>query len=106
MRPRIAEECLFHWSAVVRAADTAWDQKFAREIADKAIKPWWKPSAKQLAVMQRMTDELFSEADNFLLESYEEPPVPTPLEAVRGVMQQGRQVVLCHNPKGGARRRA
>ncbi|SEN29102.1 hypothetical protein SAMN04488103_104115 [Gemmobacter aquatilis] len=74
MKERCAEECLFHWSAVVKAASSGWEQQFAAEIAKKAEKPWWRPTAKQLVIMRRMTDALFYGDAASLIEV--ERPVP------------------------------
>lgn len=59
MTGRCSDACLMHWHAVVRAVRSDWDSRFAREIEEKARVPWWKPTPKQLTVMQRMVDDLF-----------------------------------------------
>jgi hypothetical protein len=56
---RCSDACLFHWPAVVRAARTDFERRFARDIEVKARAPWWKPKPKQLTLMQRMVDDLF-----------------------------------------------
>ena len=59
MSERCSDECLFHWPAVLKAAATPWESRFAKEIDEKARKPWWRPTPKQLTIMCRMTDEVF-----------------------------------------------
>lgn len=69
MNPRCSDECLIHWPAVCAAARGAWERRFAGEIAEKARKPWWRPTARQLEVMNRMVDALFyARGDNLLIE--------------------------------------
>ncbi|MBL4915682.1 hypothetical protein [Szabonella alba] len=68
MTGRCSDECLIFWDAVQKAARNRWEQQFASEIAAKAEKPWWRPSAKQLSIMQRMTDELFYGPQHELIE--------------------------------------
>lgn len=82
MKERCAEECLFHWSAVVKAARSGWDQQFAAEIAKKAEKPWWRPTAKQLVLMRYMTDALFYGDADSLIEV--ERPTPCRPDAGKG----------------------
>ncbi|HBD91550.1 MAG: hypothetical protein A2092_15460 [Rhodobacteraceae bacterium GWE1_64_9] len=82
MKERCAEECLFHWSAVVKAAGSGWDQQFAAEIAKKAEKPWWRPTAKQLVIMRRMTDALFYGDSASLIEV--ERPAPANAHTGKG----------------------
>lgn len=64
MSGRCSDACLIHWHAVSAAARGAWERKFAGEIAEKAQKPWWRPTARQLEVMNRMVDALFYERGN------------------------------------------
>lgn len=68
MRQRNVDELLFHWAAVMKAAETPWAKSFAESVEVKARKPWWRPTAKQEAIMQRMVAELFGEDDSDLIE--------------------------------------
>lgn len=51
------DRLLFSWGRVVRDAE-GWARGFALSIQRARKKPSWKPSAKQLSVMQRMVAEL------------------------------------------------
>jgi len=51
------DRLLFRWGAVVRDAE-GWARGFALSIQKARKRPGWTPSAKQLALMQRMVAEL------------------------------------------------
>lgn len=51
------DHLLFRWGRVVADA-RGWARGFALSIQRDRKKPGWSPSAKQLAVMQRMVAEL------------------------------------------------
>lgn len=62
-------ECLlFHMPAVARFTDGEWAKNFARSIIRQSKRRNWKPSAKQLSVMQELVEDLFrsksSDGDN------------------------------------------
>ena len=56
------ERALFHWSGVVRATQRGtWAHGFALSIQKKSsAKPWWRPTPKDWAVMQKMVADLFA----------------------------------------------
>lgn len=56
------ERLLFHWPAVIRAAQEDWAKTFAQSIALQSRRRGWNPSAKQLGIMRRMVAELFQRA--------------------------------------------
>lgn len=51
------DHLLFRWGRVVAGAQ-GWARGFALSIQRDRKKPGWTPTAKQLAVMQRMVAEL------------------------------------------------
>ena len=51
------DHLLFRWGRVVQGAQ-GWARGFALSIQRDRKKPGWTPTAKQLAVMQRMVAEL------------------------------------------------
>lgn len=51
------DHLLFRWGRVIADAQ-GWARDFALSIQRARKKPGWKPTAKQLAVMQRMVAEL------------------------------------------------
>jgi len=65
------ERLLFHWPAVVKAAENAWARNFALSVAAQARRRHWRPSAKQIGIMRRMVNELFIEAEQDLIEVLE-----------------------------------
>lgn len=73
MHDRCADECLFWWDVVQRAALSPWERQFASQIASKAEKPWWRPTDKQLRIMRRMVDQVFYGPGSELIE--EERPI-------------------------------
>lgn len=58
-RERSLEELLFHWNAVINRAKDDWTKDFALSIAAASKRRHWKPSPKQLGIMQRMVSDLF-----------------------------------------------
>lgn len=91
MSERCADECLFHWPAVQKAAEGRWETGFAAEVAERARKPWWRPTAKQLTIMRRMVDELFYDAAAAVVEAYQEP---RGIDAVRDLLSRPETVTL------------
>ena len=61
---RSIPEIMFHWPAVVSRADTDFAKGFARSVARQARRPGWRPTAKQLPIMERMVSDLFTSADD------------------------------------------
>lgn len=51
------DHLLFRWGRVIADAQ-GWARDFALSIQRARKKPGWKPTAKQLAMMQRMVAEL------------------------------------------------
>lgn len=58
-RQRSVDELLFHWPAVVRLAENDWAKDFAKSIAMQSRRRHWKPTPKQIGIMQRMVADLF-----------------------------------------------
>lgn len=64
-RPRTLEEVLTHWPTVMQAAKNSpnpWVHGFVADIAKRRRWRNWKPTPKQLAIMQRLVTDLFREA--------------------------------------------
>lgn len=57
------ERVLWSWPAVVEKAETDWARDFARSIAAQARRRNWRPSPKQLALMQQMVGQLYRGRD-------------------------------------------
>lgn len=64
MSARTLDELFFHWRAVIGAAPEGWARGFALSIQRNRRQANWKPTAKQLALMQQMVAELFTHADS------------------------------------------
>lgn len=58
-RERSLEELLFHWNAVINRARDDWTKSFALSIAAASKRRHWKPTPKQLGIMQRLVREMF-----------------------------------------------
>lgn len=58
---RTLEELLFHIPWLSRNAANAWERHFAKSIAEKARLPRWRPTEKQIQVMQRLVANMFGE---------------------------------------------
>ena len=56
---RTADECLFHWNLVIKAATDTWAKNFAQSIAKQSRRRGWKPTPKQLNLMRSMVSALF-----------------------------------------------
>lgn len=54
------ERLLFHMPANAERAPTAWRRQFAADMAKRAHWRKWRPSGKQIEVMQGMVDDLFA----------------------------------------------
>ncbi len=63
-RERTVDELLFHWSAVIQRAETDFARGFAKSIAGQSRRRGWKPTPKQLPIMQSMVADLFRESGN------------------------------------------
>jgi hypothetical protein len=61
---RSIEEALYHMPTVAKLATDAWAKSFAESIVRQSRRRGWRPSAKQLATMQRMVSELFTRRDD------------------------------------------
>jgi hypothetical protein len=64
---RPVEVLLHHLPAVARST-RKWDADFARSVLRQSRRRSWKPTPKQLGVMQRMVGELFNEDDIDVIE--------------------------------------
>ena len=62
MSERTLDELFFHWRAVIGAAPEGWARGFALSIQRNRRRSDWKPTAKQLALMQQLVAELFTHA--------------------------------------------
>lgn len=49
---------------IARSGKSAWVTNFARSILGQAKRPDWRPSKKQLAIMENMIDEHFNIRDD------------------------------------------
>jgi hypothetical protein len=63
---RNADDCLFHWNLVIKAATDEWAKNFAKSIANQSRRRGWKPTPKQLALMRSMVSALFTHGDDDL----------------------------------------
>ena len=72
----MTERCLDHlidlMPTVRREAQNEWAKSFAGSIMRQAKRPSWRPSPKQEAIMHRLADDLFTEADAGDVELIEE----------------------------------
>lgn len=57
---RSVEELIWYMPVVAGRARDEWAKGFAESIVKQARRRNWNPSAKQLALMQRMVAELFT----------------------------------------------
>lgn len=57
---RSLDELLALWPAVLRSAESEWQRSFAMSIARQGRRRTWQPSPKQLSLMRRMVDDLFT----------------------------------------------
>lgn len=57
---RSLDELLWSWPSVTAAARTDWERGFARSIAKASKRRGWKPSPKQLQLMNRLVDALYA----------------------------------------------
>ena len=57
------QRLLYHWPLVVSAAPEGWERDFARSIQGQSRRRNWQPSSKQIQIMRRMVDELFSQEE-------------------------------------------
>jgi hypothetical protein len=62
------ERLLFHMPACAQHATTAWAKTFAADMAKRAHWPRWKPSRKQIEIMQGMVNDLFGTSRNEVIE--------------------------------------
>ena len=54
-------DLILHYLRGVTSSDVEWEANFARSVIRQAKRPTWKPSPKQLAVMERLVGEMFNE---------------------------------------------
>lgn len=62
-RLRTADECLFHWNAVIKVATDEWAMGFAKSIKGQSRRRGWLPTPKQLNLMRSMVSALFADRD-------------------------------------------
>lgn len=58
--PAEIERLLHHMPTVAERAGETWAKDFARSIIGQSRRRGWKPTDKQLPVMQRLVSELFT----------------------------------------------
>ena len=56
-------EVLLHHMRSTASSQVEWEADFARSVLRQAKRPGWKPSAKQLTIMERLVSEMFNETD-------------------------------------------
>ena len=61
---RNADDCLFHWNLVIKAASEEWARNFALSIQKQSRRRGWEPSPKQLTLMRSMVSALFTDGDD------------------------------------------
>ncbi len=62
------ERLLFHMPACVQRARSEWMRDFAADMAKRAHWPNFKPTQKQIEVMQGMVDDLFPQSRQEFIE--------------------------------------
>lgn len=62
--PSEVERLLFHMGAVASNASNEWAQGFAQSILRQRNRKGFRPSPKQLALMQRLVVDLFTYREN------------------------------------------
>lgn len=65
-RERSIQELLFFWPTVTRRAADDWSRGFTRSIAEQSGRRNWRPTPKQLGVMQRLVAGLFAQGHDDL----------------------------------------
>ncbi len=65
MTSRPIEVLLHHFPTIVDRSDDEWTRNFARSILRQARNPRWRPSEKQLEIMQRLVADLLRMTDGF-----------------------------------------
>lgn len=58
------EELLWSWPSVCKAADTEWSRGFALSIMRQSRRRNWRPTEKQMVLMQRMVAALYERKDS------------------------------------------
>lgn len=61
-------DLLLHYMRGIASSHVEWEANFARSVLRQAKWPGWKPSAKQLAIMEQLVGELFNETECEVLE--------------------------------------
>jgi hypothetical protein len=57
------EVLLFHMRGLTSSSNE-WQSGFARSVLKQARRPNWRPTEKQIAIMDKMVAELFRETDD------------------------------------------
>lgn len=60
MRARTVDELVWHMPTVARLAENTWAKSFAQSIQRQSRRRGWRPSPKQLSVMQTLVSDLFA----------------------------------------------
>ena len=58
-RERSLQELLFHWPTVAYRANVNWTKAFVASFAKATSRRSWRPTAKQLGVIQRIVGDLY-----------------------------------------------
>jgi phage gp16-like protein len=58
--PDAIERLLHHMPAVTANAENTWAKGFAQSVVKQSRRKGWKPTAKQLSVMQGLVADLFA----------------------------------------------
>lgn len=61
-------DVLIHHMRASAGSSNAWESGFAKSILKQARKPWWHPSPKQKAIMQRIVSDAFDGGDLVVIE--------------------------------------
>lgn len=68
---RAVEVLLHHMPAVAEKAENDWAANFARSVIRQARRSTWRPSPKQVGIMNRLVTELFQKDDATVIEDDE-----------------------------------
>lgn len=64
---RPIEVLLHHLPGVVAKAENDWAREFAKSILRQSRRRSWRPSPKQIGIMQRLVSELLRETEDFIV---------------------------------------
>jgi hypothetical protein len=67
---RPVEVLLHHMPTVAAKAQNEWAANFARSVIRQARRSTWRPSPKQIGIMNRLVAELFQKDDASVIEDF------------------------------------